>query len=128
LNWKRLNNLGTNDHECEVYMRGSLYPGVTTTAKDSTYKVEHMSKPEDRQYLCVAYDIEQTSIQPLRLAAVPAGLMVAYSSRMLPEDKPVMRTAVGLTGLAMTAWSGFIWYKANKEITEGLERRKRGLA
>ena len=109
-------------------MKGSLYPGVTTTAKDSPDRVEHMSQPEDRQYLCVAYDIEQTSIQPLRLAAVPTGLVVAYASRQLPDDQPVMKAFVGLAGLAMTTWSGFIWYKANKEINAGLERRKRGEA
>ena len=106
--------------------RGSMYPGVTSTVKDSPNKVEHMSRPEDRQYLCVAYDIEQTSIQPLRLAAVPAGMMVVYASRQLPDSNPVLKTAVGLTGLAMSTWSGFIWYKANKEINAGLERRKRG--
>lgn len=108
--------------------KGSMYPGVTTTAKNSPNKVEHMSQPEDRQYLCVAYDIEETSIQPLRLAAVPAGLMVAYASQQLPQDKPVLKAATFLTGLSVTAWSGFIWYKANKEIQAGKERRRKGLA
>ena len=95
-------------------MKGSLYPGVTTTAKDSSNRVEHMSQPEDRQYLCVAYDIEQTSIQPLRLAAVPTGLIVAYASRQLPDDKPVMKAFVGLAGLAMTTWSGLMATRSNE--------------
>jgi hypothetical protein len=107
--------------------KGSMYPGVTSTVKNSPNGVEHMSRPEDRQYLCVAYDIEETSIQPLRLAAVPAGLMVAYASQKLPSENPVLKAAVGLTGLAMTTWSGFIWYKANKEINAGKESRKKGI-
>ena len=87
-----------------------------------------MSRPEDRQYLCVAYDIEQTSIQPLRLAAVPTGLVVAYASQQIPEDQRLLRAFTLVAGLSMTTWSGYIWYKANKEINAGLERRRKGLA
>ena len=103
--------------------RGSLYPGVTTTDKKSPNRVEHMSQMEDRPYLCVAYDIEETSIQPLRLAATAAGLGIVYVSRQLPEDQPLLRAFTAITGLGMTAWSGFIFYKAQTEINRGKAER-----
>jgi hypothetical protein len=102
-------------------MRSSLgYPGIRTATKDSSEATAHDVRPEDRPYLCVAYDVEQSSIQPMRAAAaLVGGPLVIYASRQLPEDREVLRTATLLMGCAVTAWSAWVWNKANTEMIKG---------
>lgn len=48
---------------------GSRYPGVRTERLASSTAVSTTRRTEDRPYLCVAHEVEQTVVQPLRLAA-----------------------------------------------------------
>lgn len=99
-------------------MRSSYgYPGIRTAFKPSTGATEHDTVTEDRPYLCVAYDVEQASIQPMRAAAaLVGGPLVMYASSQLPRDREALRTATFLMGAAVTAWSAWVWNKANTEM------------
>lgn len=102
-------------------MRSSLgYPGIRTAVKASSEATAHDVRAEDRPYLCVAYDVEQASIQPMRAAAaLVGGPLVMYASSQLPADRQALRTATFLMGAAVTAWSAWVWNKANTEMKQG---------
>ena len=96
------------------------YPGIRTAFKPSTAATAHDTVPEDRPYLCVAYDVEQASIQPMRAAAaLVGGPLVMYAASQLPRDQAALRAATFLMGVAVTAWSGWVWNKANTEMIRG---------
>ena len=98
-------------------MRTLGYPGIRTAVKDSTEATAHDVRSEERPYLCVAYDVEQASIQPMRLAAAAVGgPLVMYAASQLPRDRAVLRTSTFLMGAAVTAWSAWVWNKANTEM------------
>lgn len=99
-------------------MRGHYgYPGVKTLVLPNEGTVTQTVLPEDRPYLCVAHDTEVNLVQPLRLAAsIVGGPLVVYAASQLPEDRPVLRAATALTGAAISAWSLWIWLKANEAI------------
>jgi hypothetical protein len=96
------------------------YPGIRTAVKQSSEATAHDVRPEERPYLCVAYDVEQTSIQPMRAAAaLVGGPLVMYAASQLPEDREALRVGTFLMGAAVTAWSAWVWNKANTEMIRG---------
>jgi hypothetical protein len=96
------------------------YPGIRSASKASTEPTAHDVVSEERPYLCVAYDVEQASIQPMRLAAaVAGGPLVMYAASQLPRQRAGLRTATFLMGAAVTAWSAWVWNKANTEMIRG---------
>lgn len=102
-------------------MRSSFgYPGIRTAFKPSTSATAHDVIEEQRPYLCVAYDIELSSIQPMRAAAaLVGGPLVMYASSQLPQEREALRVGTFLMGAAVTAWSAWVWNKANTEIKGG---------
>ena len=101
-----------------MMVQGSRYPGVRTERLLDTTAVAHTRRTEDRPYLCVSHEVEQTLVQPLRLAAgLVAGPLIAYAATQLPEDRPVLRAATGATGVGVSAWSLWIWWKAQNAMT-----------
>jgi hypothetical protein len=70
----------------------------------------------DTRYLCVTYATEQSVAQPMRLAAAAAGPVVVYAASKLPPSP--LRTVTQGIGLAMSAWSLWVWNKARKSMTE----------
>ena len=98
---------------------GSRYPGVRTERLSALTAVSATRRTEDRPYLCVSHDVEQTMVQPLRLAAsFIGGPLVVYASSQLPAERPVLRAATAATGLAVSAWSFWIWSKARTAMNE----------
>jgi hypothetical protein len=94
------------------------YPGVKGVALPDGGTVNKVSLAEDRPYLCVSYDTEQQTVQPLRLAAgIVGGPLVMYASRQLPEDRPVLRAATFAVGAGVSFWSLWIWSKAYKAMS-----------
>ena len=98
---------------------GSRYPGVRTERLSALTAVSATRRTEDRPYLCVSHDVEQTMVQPLRLAAsFIGGPLVVYASSQLPAERPVLRAATAATGLAVSAWSFWIWSTARTAMNE----------
>jgi hypothetical protein len=96
------------------------YPGIRTAVKQSSGATSHDVRPEERPYLCVAYDVEQASIQPMRAAAaLVGGPLVMYAASQLSEDREALRVGTFLMGAAVTAWSAWVWNKANTEMIRG---------
>lgn len=95
------------------------YPGVTgRTLPDAgtVSKTQIGGKP----YLCVAYDVERRTVQPLRAAAaLVGGPLVMYAATKLPAGRGGLRTATLLTGAAITFWSAWVWRKADAAMAAG---------
>lgn len=90
------------------------YPGVVGTNLPDGGSFTSTSREETRPYLCVAYDTEQATVQPLRLAAgLLGGPIVMYASRKLPEDEAMLRAVTFLVGAGMSYWSLWVWNKAD---------------
>jgi hypothetical protein len=101
-------------------MRPLGYPGIRTAVKPSSEATAHDVRPEERPYLCVAYDVEQSSIQPMRAAAaLVGGPLVMYAASQLPKEREALRVSTFLMGAAVTAWSAWVWNKANTEMIKG---------
>jgi len=96
------------------------YPGIRTAMKASSDATAHDVRAEERPYLCVAYDTEQQTVQPLRLAGgLVGGPLVMYASQQLPKEQPLLRAAVFATGAAMSYWCLWVWNKADTEMKRG---------
>ena len=96
------------------------YPGVLGASLPDDGTVTKTVRTEDRPYLCVSYDTEQQTVQPLRLAAgLVGGPLVMYASRQLPEERPVLRGATLAVGAGVSVWSLWIWSKAHAAMQEG---------
>jgi hypothetical protein len=101
-------------------MRPLGYPGIRTAVKASSDAVANDVVQQDRPYLCVAYDTEQHMVQPLRVAAfVAGGPIVMYAASQLPEGRGTLKTLTFLIGAGVTAWSAYIWKKADAEMKRG---------
>jgi hypothetical protein len=95
------------------------YPGVLGTTLPDGGTVTKTTRTENRPYLCVSYDTEQQTVQPLRLAAgLVGGPLVMYASRQLPEERPVLRAATLAVGASVSIWSLWIWSKAHTAMQE----------
>jgi len=100
-------------------MKAFGYPGVRGEVLPEGGTVTKTVRSEQRPYLCVAYDTEKQTVQPLRLAAgLVGGPLVMYASRQLPLDRPVLRAATFAVGLGVSFWSLWIWTKADRAMSE----------
>lgn len=73
---------------------------------------------EDEPYLCVSYRAEQQYIQPARLlAAAVGGPLVVYAAQQLPKERKSLRLVTSVVGATISAWSAWVWYKANNAMT-----------
>jgi hypothetical protein len=96
------------------------YPGVLGASLPDDGTVTKTVRTEDRPYLCVSYDTEKQTVQPLRLAAgLVGGPLVMYASRQLPEERPVLRAATLAVGAGVSFWSLWIWSKARTAMETG---------
>lgn len=96
------------------------YPGIRTAMKASTEPTAHDVVTEERPYLCVSYDTEKQTVQPLRLVGgLVAGPLVMYASTQLREERPVMKASLLVTGAAISYWCLWVWNKADTEMTKG---------
>lgn len=92
------------------------YPGIRGVFLPSEGAVSRTNL-DGNPYLCVRYDVEQEQIQLLRLvAALVGGPLVVYAASQLPASRSTLRWATGLTGAAMTAWTFWVWSKADREM------------
>lgn len=70
---------------------------------------------DGQQYLCAPVDLERRIAQPLRAAAaLVGGPSVIYASTQVKNK--AARSVVLVTGVAMTAWSAWLWFKADQEL------------
>lgn len=96
------------------------YPGVQGKMLPDDGSFTSMRQDETRPYLCVAYDTEQATVQPLRMAAgLIGGPVVMYAASQLPEDRSMLRTVTFLVGAGMSYWSLWVWNKADTAMKEG---------
>ena len=99
------------------FPQGSRYPGVRSATLTRSGVVAHTQRLETRPYLCVAYDTEQAAIQPLRLAAgLVGGPLVGYAAWTVRRERPALATGLGAVAAAMSAWSLYVWNKADQEM------------
>ena len=97
---------------------GYGYPGVTGRMLPDAGTVTK-TRIDGKPYLCVAYDVERRTVQPLRAAAaLVGGPLVMYASTKLPASGG-LRAATFLTGAAVTVWSAWVWHKANAAMVDG---------
>ena len=90
------------------------YPGVKTMVLPGDGTVTQTRVTEVRPYLCVSHDTEQNVVQPLRLAAgLVGGPLVMYAASQLPDDQRLLKAATALTAVGISAWSLWIWVKAD---------------
>ena len=99
------------------------YPGVRGEFLPDEGNVTKTLRDEERPYLCVAYDTEQATVQPLRLAAgLIGGPFVMYASRRIPEDEAALRALTLLVGAGMSYWSLWVWNKADTAMRDTPEK------
>ena len=97
---------------------GYGYPGVTGRTLPDAGTVSK-TRIDGKPYLCVAYDVERRTVQPLRAAAaLVGGPLVMYASTKLPAGS-TLRAATFLTGAAVTFWSAWVWRKADAAMGDG---------
>jgi hypothetical protein len=95
------------------------YPGVQGRVLPDAGTVTRTSVPEERPYLCVAYDTEQATVQPLRLAAgLFGGPLVMYAASQMPRERAMLRALTFLVGAGMSYWSLWVWRKADLAMQE----------
>jgi len=95
------------------------YPGVQGQVLPDAGTVTRTALPEQRPYLCVAYDTEQATVQPLRLAAgLLGGPLVMYAATRLPREDAMLRVLTLLAGASVSYWSLWVWRKADLAMKE----------
>jgi hypothetical protein len=95
------------------------YPGVQGQVLPDAGTVTRTALPEQRPYLCVAYDTEQATVQPLRLAAgLLGGPLVMYAATRLPREDAMLRALTLLVGASVSYWSLWVWRKADLAMQE----------
>lgn len=94
------------------------YPGVTGARLPDTGTV-NKTTVGGKPYLCVSYETEQVTVQPLRLmAGLFAGPLVFYAASQLGEDQKNLRLATQATAIAISYWSLWVWNKAHTAMQE----------
>ena len=89
------------------------YPGVTGARLPDTGTV-NKTTIGGKPYLCVSYETEQATVQPLRLAAgLVGGPLVFYAASQLGKEHRALRLATQATAIAISYWSLWVWNKAN---------------
>lgn len=95
------------------------YPGVTGARLSDTGTV-NKTTIGGKPYLCVSYETEQKTVQPLRLAAgLIGGPLVVYAASKLGPEHGGLRVATQIAGAAVSVWSLWVWNKANTAMQEG---------
>ena len=95
------------------------YPGITSRTLPSDATVERTTI-DGKPYLCVAFDVERERVQPLRLAAgLVGGPLVLAGASALRRDKPALSSSLAVVGVAMSAWSLWVWRRADVAMREG---------
>ena len=95
------------------------YPGVQGQTLPDAGTVTRTAIPEQRPYLCVAYDTEKATVQPLRLAAgLLGGPLVMYAATRLPREDATLRALTFLAGVGLSYWSLWVWRKADLAMKE----------
>ena len=95
------------------------YPGVQGQMLPDTGTVTRTALPEQRPYLCVAYDTEKATVQPLRLAAgLVGGPLIMYAATRLPREDAMLRVLTLLAGASVSYWSLWVWRKADVAMQE----------
>lgn len=94
------------------------YPGVTGRRLPDTGAV-NKTVIDGKPYLCVSYETEQQTVQPLRLAAgLVAGPLVVYAASKLGPEHRTLRTMTQVAGAAVSVWSLWVWNKAHTAMQE----------
>lgn len=94
------------------------YPGVTGARLPDTGTV-NKTVIDGKPYLCVSYETEQATVQPLRLAAgLLAGPLVFYAASQLGEEQRNLRLVTQATAVAISYWSLWVWNKAHMAMQE----------
>lgn len=94
------------------------YPGVTGRILPDTGAV-NKTVIDGKPYLCVSYETEQNTVQPLRLAAgLVAGPLVVYAASKIGDEDRTLRMAAQVAGAAVSIWSLWVWNKANTAMQE----------
>ena len=92
------------------------YPGVVGQRLPDAGTVTK-TRIDGKPYLCVSYEVERRTVQPLRLAgALIGGPLVMYAATKLPSSG--LRTATLLTGAAIAGWCAWVWRKADAAMVE----------
>ena len=92
------------------------YPGVVGQRLPDTGTV-NKARIDGKPYLCVSYEVEQRTVQPLRLAAgLVAAPLVAYAASQLPAERGTLRLATFATAAGIAYWSLWVWNKAHEAM------------
>lgn len=95
------------------------YPGVTGTKLPDTGTV-NKTVIGGKPYLCVSYEVEKVTVQPLRLGAgLVVGPLVVYAASKLGAEHRALRLATMAAGAAVSYWSLWVWNKADTAMREG---------
>lgn len=90
------------------------YPGVTGQRLPDTGAVSR-TRIDGVPYLCVAYEVERRTVQPLRLAAfVVAAPLIFQAGRTLARSPRhrALGVATQAAALGVGVWSAWVWAKA----------------
>ena len=90
------------------------YPGVTGRLLSDSGTV-NKTTIDGKPYLCVSYEVEQRTVQPIRLAAgLGAAPVIIYAGYVLSKQPQhrIIGYATQAAGVAVAAWSLWIWCKA----------------
>jgi len=94
------------------------YPGVTGQVLPDTGTV-NKTVIDGKPYLCVSYETEKATVQPLRLAAgLVVGPLVFYAASQLGEEHRNLRLATRAAAVGITYWSLWVWNKAHTAMQE----------
>ena len=105
-------------HMAADYLRYKAQPGINAYGYPGVVGTVTKTRIDGNPYLCVAYEVERRTVQPLRAAAaLVGGPLVMYAATKLPSGG-ALRAATFLTGAAVTVWSAWVWRKANAAMVE----------
>jgi hypothetical protein len=94
------------------------YPGVTGRSLPDTGTV-NKTVIDGKPYLCVSYEVEKATVQPLRLGAgFVVGPLVIYAASKLDPKHNTLRLATMAAGAAVSYWSLWVWNKAHTAMQE----------
>ena len=96
------------------------YPGVTGQRLPDAGAVNRTTI-DGVPYLCVAYEVERRTVQPLRLAAaLVAAPVIVHAGRVLARDPRhrALGQATQAVALGVGYWSAWVWMKAHTAMRD----------